>query len=515
MNIAPSRLKLFLIPIIVLLLGVAVSVVAAQVSYKNKSTESALRFDIAINEMTATVSKGIDQYIHALYAIKGLFVASDAIARNEFEAFINTLDLNKRYPGLSAVSFSERVLDANKNLFMDGVKKDTSVKVGGYPNFTIYPAVKSDEYFPVKYIEPETENAGVLGFNFYSDSARRSAMELARDTGEPQTTSIVKLLPDNALGFLIVIPVYKNGANTSVLEGRRKNLTGFINAVIRIKQFSDSALEAFVGEFYGMKMTMSDITSKTPGNGDFMFKWQTNAVIADQEVNAELAHTHQLVKGGRTWELFFEGEPDFGIAASEARIPLVLLISGIILSIFFTITLYVSLHSRLNAVNLADEMVAKMRLEEEKFKIFFDKSADAIFIHDLSGKFLEVNGTACKRLGYTKEELLNMGPTKIDSTKFAKFIPARMAELKANGSAVFESEHIAKDGHEVPVEINATIIDYLGQSAVMSVARDITKRKTLEEDLKSRNADLERMNQVMVNRELKMKELKEEIQKLK
>jgi len=114
----------------------------------------------------------------------------------------------------------------------------------------------------------------------------------------------------------------------------------------------------------------------------------------------------------------------------------------------------------------------------------FDNINDAIFVHNLAGKFLFVNKTTCERLGYTKEELLKMGPQKIDSPKFAKMIPARIEELKKNGQAIFETAHITKKGQEIPIEINSKVIDYLGQKAILSVARDITHRKNDENKIK-------------------------------
>jgi len=109
---------------------------------------------------------------------------------------------------------------------------------------------------------------------------------------------------------------------------------------------------------------------------------------------------------------------------------------------------------------------------EASYEYIFNESSDTIFIHDLQGKFLEVNQTACKKLGYTKQELLKMGPARIDSPKFAKFVPKRIKELKEKGHLIFESAHVTKSGREIPVEISSKIINYNGQPAILSIARD-------------------------------------------
>ncbi|RSD33587.1 MAG: PAS/PAC sensor signal transduction histidine kinase, partial [Methanohalophilus sp.] len=55
----------------------------------------------------------------------------------------------------------------------------------------------------------------------------------------------------------------------------------------------------------------------------------------------------------------------------------------------------------------------KLTHSEKKFHTIFDNAADAIFIHDLKGNFLEINQIACKRLGYTRGKLLNLTPMDI------------------------------------------------------------------------------------------------------
>jgi len=118
---------------------------------------------------------------------------------------------------------------------------------------------------------------------------------------------------------------------------------------------------------------------------------------------------------------------------------------------------------------------------------------DAVFIHDPLGNFLDANDAACKRLGYTREEFMKLSPSKIDAPEFAKLVPARVKELKAKGSAVFESVHMTKSGKRIPVEISAKVINYNGKPAIISVARDISQRKLLEakeEALKNKEREM-------------------------
>ena len=125
----------------------------------------------------------------------------------------------------------------------------------------------------------------------------------------------------------------------------------------------------------------------------------------------------------------------------------------------------------------ADEATAKAKA---KFQILFDSISDAVLIVGMNGRFIHVNSSACARLGYSYEEMLQMSPADIDTPEFAAKVPERIKAILEQGKLVFETTQVRKDGVHIPVELNSRIIDYDGKSAIMSVVRDITERKRME-----------------------------------
>ncbi len=132
----------------------------------------------------------------------------------------------------------------------------------------------------------------------------------------------------------------------------------------------------------------------------------------------------------------------------------------------------------------ARESEERLRESEQKFRALFDNAKDAIFIHDLEGRFLDVNREACERLGYSRDELLQMGVRDIDIPEFAAMVPARIEEVLRKGHVLFESEHRRRDGSRVPVEINSSLLEVGGKTLVFSTCRDITARKQAEQALR-------------------------------
>jgi len=127
------------------------------------------------------------------------------------------------------------------------------------------------------------------------------------------------------------------------------------------------------------------------------------------------------------------------------------------------------------------QMEDALRESENRYRTLFDNASDGIFIHDLKGKLLEVNDIACKKLGYKREELLKLKPMDIDTPEYAPLVPERMQEILKNGHAFFETAHLRSDGTIIPIELSSRIIEYSGKPAILSIARDITERKKVEE----------------------------------
>ncbi len=123
--------------------------------------------------------------------------------------------------------------------------------------------------------------------------------------------------------------------------------------------------------------------------------------------------------------------------------------------------------------------------EKSAYHELFEHAGDAIFIHDLEGRFLEVNRSACERLGYSRESLLCMSVPEIDDPAYAPLVPRRIARLQEEGECLIETAHVTATGEILPVELSSRVIEYRGQRAVLSIARDIRERRKAEKFLQS------------------------------
>jgi PAS domain S-box-containing protein len=131
-----------------------------------------------------------------------------------------------------------------------------------------------------------------------------------------------------------------------------------------------------------------------------------------------------------------------------------------------------------------------LRRSEENYRILFDATTDALFVHEIKeggimGNFIKVNSVACQRLGYSEEELLEMSPADIDDPEFEIDLEGIWKKISRGESVRFEQIHVTKNGERIPVEIHAQGFDWDERMAIISLVRDITERKERVEKLHS------------------------------
>ena len=129
-----------------------------------------------------------------------------------------------------------------------------------------------------------------------------------------------------------------------------------------------------------------------------------------------------------------------------------------------------------------------LKKSEEKFREVFNNANDGISLHTISedgmpGKFTEVNDVVCQRLGYTRDELLEMGPKDIINQETKDKMPEIMPELINEGRATFEAFQITKSGKTIVTEISNHLFNLQGTKMIMSITRDISERKQSEDEL--------------------------------
>ena len=109
---------------------------------------------------------------------------------------------------------------------------------------------------------------------------------------------------------------------------------------------------------------------------------------------------------------------------------------------------------------------------ETRFRQLFEHSVDALLVHDEDGRMVDCNSEACRSLGYTREELLELSVkdfvedllTEEEKRELGENAPWRKALSGEPGATVnfHQNRHRRKDGTTFPVEVGVGSIDYGG-----------------------------------------------------
>ncbi len=128
------------------------------------------------------------------------------------------------------------------------------------------------------------------------------------------------------------------------------------------------------------------------------------------------------------------------------------------------------------------QIEALVRQSENQYHELMEQAADAIFVADHEGsRYLDVNQAACELLGYTRDELLELGIKDIVCLEDIRRTPIRFGDMWAGQTIETERRLMRKDGSCVQVELRARM---LPDGRLQSVVRDITERKRAEEELR-------------------------------
>lgn len=135
-----------------------------------------------------------------------------------------------------------------------------------------------------------------------------------------------------------------------------------------------------------------------------------------------------------------------------------------------------------------EDLNRALRRSEERYRNLFDCANDIIILHEMTsterpGFIREVNGVACRQLGYSREDLLTMRIPDIDSPQMEERYPELIASLLEKGNHTFDGELVTRSGLKIPVEISARTYMDDGVRMCLSIFRDISERKKNEAEL--------------------------------
>jgi two-component system, cell cycle sensor histidine kinase and response regulator CckA len=127
-------------------------------------------------------------------------------------------------------------------------------------------------------------------------------------------------------------------------------------------------------------------------------------------------------------------------------------------------------------IEIRKEAENALRESQERYRILFEGSRDAIFITKRNARFFNVNNAAAKMTGYSRDELKAMAMPRLFAREELESFKKLFMDIMAGGEITSEAVIIRKDGDRVEVEFSNKRIVIGGKPYMHTAARDVTRR---------------------------------------
>lgn len=314
-------------PFLILVVSILITIGITYNFYRSARTKDSIRFNNEVSRIQLSIDNRINLYIALLKGGRGFIESTAKLNREIFSNYVKSLELNKNYVGMLGIGFSKVLLSGERTALIKQMKAE------GYPDFRIFPESEAETLQTIIYLEPSDErNIKAIGFDMSTEENRREALIRARDTGNPAASAKVFLLNGNSpvqqSGFLIYLPVYKNGRIPQTLEDRKTNLIGYIYGPFRAVDFLSDVQGSISSSEIDVKIYDGEVKPENLMTGTSSVK----PVNFISTVEANYKAQNNLEVAGRNWTIKYENLPSFAAQSSVGWTPLILL-SGIIFSL--------------------------------------------------------------------------------------------------------------------------------------------------------------------------------------
>lgn len=419
--------------------------------------------------------------VDQIYNVRALFSASGTVEMNEWKAYFDAMSLRHNELGIRSVVYLQRVTPTNLAEFL--AARSVAMKT----NFIIVPPGNRPVYFPMVYIthfDPAAQY--IYGLDHAAVPDRLQTIEQAIDNDAPLMTPRVYFMDRSGRfrstsGFMIYLPVYKNGMTVTNTTQRREALAGMVSATIVPQVMLTTLFEEMRQRNPGVDVEVFEGTTARPESLIF----DDDKVIHTFDPNFHPTFSRQVVEPvlNRSWTFSFLTTPAFD-ATSPRYLQWLTLTSGLAVSILLFGITWMQAKARATV----EDGEAAMAIEKEELAVTLFSIGDGVITTDTKTKIVLINKAAQALTGWTQKEVHGKLLAEIfrlvhEHDRTPAINPVE--QVLQTGEIAELDNHVllvARDGKERAIADSAAPIrDRSGKvTGAVLVFRDVTEKQKLE-----------------------------------
>ncbi|OIR04975.1 phytochrome-like protein cph1 [mine drainage metagenome] len=476
------------IAFLILIAGLVLTTVAVFYIQRDVAENARQDFASICDEINLKISARI--HAHALLLRNGaaFFKASNNVSREEWKVYNEATKIDYNLPGIQGMGFS---LIIPKNKLAEHIK---NIRKQGFPNYTVYPAGDRDIYTSIIYLEPfEGRNLRAFGYDMFSEPVRRKAMELSRDNDLAELSGKVLLVQetkeDIQPGTLMYVPVYRNGMPVNTVKQRRAAILGWVYSPYRMTDLMKGILDRWgliEKEEINLKVYDDSISANS-----LLYDSQKKDSLKNNNPHY-LSLTMPLEFHGKKWVLFFT-QPEDTLSFFQSKV-IVVLISGILLSLLLFLLSISLINTRRRALQIANHLTLELKENAEKYKdlsnlleSIIDHIPGLLFYKDKKNNYIRINKYIATQHGKQKSEIEGKNLSELYSKEDAEKYYQDDLEVINSGVSKLNIEEEWKTEEGIKW-INTNKIPFVNNAGeiigIIGISLDITERKNADLQLR-------------------------------
>ncbi len=342
--------RLWLLPALTLALSLGLTTFAYRTAASGARQNDEVRLARLSDRILGAIRSRLDSANEAVHATRAHVVSGGDLSPSAWATYVSAT-LPAISDGLVGLGYVERVSRRDLDALEQRLRDE------GTGSFAVERQGTRQWVYAVTRIEPAGDNPGVLGLDLASGDTRRLAADAAMESGRAVLSGRIRIRTgqDDVPGFLLLLPVYRADEPVDTPAARTRALHGWVYASLRIDALTGGLLDAVQSQ---VDFSLSeDPTADTP-------------LYASTATFAPLRPFRRASMSllGRTWTGVFQLRP-LDEPWGARRLPLVVLIAGVLVSLLSTGLCVALVTARRRATQLAEQatrelMAANARLDQ-------------------------------------------------------------------------------------------------------------------------------------------------------